>query len=136
MPPTPAQPTDGDAGGSAYLARGNQPPVPPAKAVPVHHGNLLLTGWAIKRDTVLVRAAGLNGDTEVTIDNERIPVQDIQETTRGIDGWEPLSALQLPQGTLEVPGEAFPPGIEPPQLPGDPARYAFWCRLFPRIRGC
>ena len=115
---------------------GIQQPAPPALPVPVHHGHLLLTGWAIKTDTVLVMASGLTEHTEVTINDERIKVENIFEITRGLEGWEPLSALQLPLGTLEVSGEAFPPGIKPPELPGHPAVYAFWCRLFPWIRGC
>lgn len=115
---------------------GVQAPVRPALPVPVHYGELLMTGWAIKRDTVLVKASGFTGDICVSINGERIRVDSIHEMVREDESWEPLSALQLPAGALNIVGEAFPPGIEPPAEPGDPAVYAFWCRLFPRIRGC
>ena len=115
---------------------GTQPQIRPALPVPVHYGELLLTGWAIKRDTVLVRASGFTGEISVDIDGECVMVDSVHEMIREDEGWEPLSALQLPVGTLGILGEAFPPGIEPPAEPGNPAVYAFWCRLLPRIRGC
>ncbi|MCW4465255.1 hypothetical protein OK351_07035 [Glutamicibacter sp. MNS18] len=136
MCPTPEHPPEQNNESSPDSPAGSTYPAPNAATIPVHHGDLLLTGWVIKTDTVLVRAGGLNGQTEVSVGDRRVKVEDIFEMTRGIDGWEPLSALQLPQGTLQIKGEAFPPGIEPPGAPGMPATYAFWCRLFPRVRGC
>lgn len=107
-----------------------------AQSIAVHQGNLLLTGWAVKDDVVVVMAGGLDSSVEVSIAERRIAVEEIYETSRGIDRWEPLSALQLPEGSLKVGAEAFPPGLTPPPARGMPATYAFWCRLFPRIRGC
>lgn len=107
-----------------------------AQTVAVHQGKILLTGWAVKNDVVVVLAGGLDASVEVTVDGQRIGVEEIYETTKGFERWEPLSALQLPEGTLNVGAEAYPPGMEPEHSRGMPATYAFWCRLFPRIRGC
>lgn len=109
-----------------------------AEKLPVYASNgIVLVGWAIKRDTVLVEASGLESP-HVIIDGQEVTPIQTHETTRNMDSWLPLTALELPAGTLEVHGEFYLPNLGPAPLPpnvlGD--RIAFWCRMFPRLRGC
>lgn len=109
-----------------------------AEQVPVQaNGGILLIGWAIRRDTVLVEASGLVSP-QVIIDGQEVTPIQTHETTREMDSWLPLTAFELPAGTLEVDGEFHLLDLGPTPLPpgalGD--RFSFWCRMFPRLRGC
>lgn len=117
---------------------------PTARTVPVQvNGGILLVGWAIKQDTVLVEASGL-GSARVSISGRDVTPIASHETTQGVDSRLPLTALELPAGTLEVSGEHYPPHLGPavlspdaiPDVEGPGDRIAFWCRMFPRMRGC
>ena len=100
-----------------------------------------LVGWAIRADTVVVQAAGLTGAVTVTIDGENIEVVEVLES-QGVDGLSmPLTALELPEGSLPMTGETIPAHLAPAEHSGDGsstmgARTYFWCLVFPRMRGC
>lgn len=116
----------------------SKPRPEPDGAVPVRTAEgILLAGWPIRRDTVLVHAGGLSGPVTVTIDGREVQATATHESTRGIDSWQPLTALELPENSLEIRGERFPPDMadEEPRF-GHGARRAFWCIVFPRMRGC
>ncbi|WP_346922101.1 hypothetical protein [Glutamicibacter creatinolyticus] len=130
----PSGPEPGDRPPSS--AAHGTPGWPRAATIPVHWGRLLLTGWAIRDDAVLVRASGLDESATVTVNGRNLGVLKVHESTTGKGNWEPLSALQLPAGTLEVSGDAFPPGLEPPRPPGDPVRQPGWCHYFPWLPRC
>lgn len=114
--------------------------VPAAAAeVAVSSGDVItLPGWAIRSDTVLVHASGLPDPIRVATDGEWVTAVDTFEAAVGVESEQRWTAIELPEGTLEVDGEAFPPGVTPPAT--DPtrtgARIAFWCLIFPRMRGC
>src|SRR5699024_5526345 len=109
------------------------------EAVKVRIGDdMTLVGWAVRQDTVVVQASGLNGKLTVTVGDQEVPVADTFESIDDPDTSLPMTALQLPEGTLDVTGELFPPhmltnGASPidPQKMG--ARVAFWCLVFPRM---
>lgn len=109
-----------------------------AQQVPVHaNGGILLIGWAIRPDTVLVEASGLVSP-QVLIDGQEVAPIQTHEATREMDSWLPLTAFELPAGKLEVDGEFHLPDLGPAPWPPDALgdRVAFWCRMFPRLRGC
>lgn len=122
--------------------------VQPAVECTVDAGNgLTLPGWAVRTDTVVVHAGGLTAPVRVRLGDDWITAVDSFETQlilevsdeSGASGESvPWTALELPEGTLPVDVEAFPPGLTPPAP--DPTRYgarvAFWCLVFPRMRGC
>lgn len=101
-----------------------------------------LVGWAIRADTVVVQASGLTGPITVTIDGQGLEVTEVIES-QGVEGLSlPLTALELPEGSLEMHGETIPPHMAPPAPSNDGetttmgARTYFWCLVFPRMRGC
>lgn len=100
-----------------------------------------LVGWGIRADTVVVQASGLTGPITVTIDGEDIDVTEVFES-QGAEGLSmPITALELPEGSLPMAGESIPPQMAPPEpSPDEPqtmgARTFFWCLVFPRMRGC
>lgn len=121
-------------------------------------GDLTLPGWAVRPDTVVVHAGGITAPARVRIGADWVTAVDTFEAELGRsldlalndddDGQDdaaavdaeqvPWTALELPEGTLAVDVESFPPGITPPAH--DPSRFgarvAFWCLVFPRMRGC
>lgn len=113
-----------------------------AQSIPVHTADgVLLVGWAVRNDTVVVHASGLTGTLTATVDDRPIEAVDTHEAVKDVDSWQPLTALELPQGSLRVAGELFPPHMLPavasaddPQTLG--ARISFWCLVFRRMRGC
>lgn len=113
-----------------------------AEAVAVRtQNNVVLVGWAVRRDTVVVQAGGLTGPLTVTVGDREVEAIETFETTENVDSWQPLTALQLPEGTLELAGEFFPPhmlsnGVSPDDSETMGARVLFWCLVFPRMRGC
>lgn len=120
-----------------------------ARSLPVHTAcGIVLVGWAIRTDTVLVQASGLEANVRVVVDGQDvIPIgvhQSAGHESTGLelawsaDSWPRVTALELPPGTLAVRGERSVPRFGPAPLPSDvmPAHVAFWCRLFPRMRGC
>lgn len=96
-------------------------------------------GWIVRSDVVVVQAGGLKAPLTVTIDGEPLVAEAAYETTLRPDDEQPWTALELPLGTVEVIGE-----LRPPTLPGEDSgdtlihseRIAFWCLVFPRMRGC
>lgn len=103
--------------------------------------DLVLVGWAVRQDTVVVQAGGLTGPLTVTIGDREIEATEVFESEPALGSWQPLTALQLPEGSLNVAGEVFPPHmLSNGPAPDDPqtmgARVAFWCLVFPRMRGC
>lgn len=113
-----------------------------AEAVAVRTENdVLLVGWGVRQDTVVVQAGGLQGPLTVTIGDQEIQATEIFEANQDIDSWQPLTALELPEGSLNLAGDLYPPHMLPEiPSPDDPqtmgARVAFWCLVFPRMRGC
>lgn len=118
-------------------------PVPAAQHLVDVGSGLTLPGWAVRTDTVVVHAGGLPAHARVRVrgKDEWVTAIEAFEAQLGLHatGDEvPWTALELPEGSLTVDGEAHPPGITPPAT--DPtsmgARVAFWCLVFPRMRGC
>lgn len=112
-----------------------------ARSLPVRTpGGMVLVGWAIRNDTVLVQASGVEANVRVILDGQDVLPIAVHESAAGwgADSAWPVTALELPLGTLTVGRERSVPGFGPASLPSDvqPAHVAFWCRLFPRIRGC
>ena len=108
-----------------------------AYRVTLDHG-IDLVGWGIRADTVVVQASGLTTPITVTIGDQNIEVAEVF-TADGVDGFSmPLTALELPEGSLKIQGEAMPPHmLDQQQSPDEPmgARTFFWCLVFPRMRG-
>lgn len=106
-----------------------------AVAVPVHHGELLLAGWAIREDVVLVQASGLSALAEVEVHGNRHAPQQRREVTTDLGGWDRWTVLLLEPGTLPMDGDAYPPGL---CAGGDepPIEVVPWCQLFPWFPGC
>ena len=100
-----------------------------------------LVGWGVRADTVVVQASGLTGPITVTIDGQDVEVSEVIESN-GVEGLSmPITALELPEGSLPMAGESIPPQMAPPEpSPDEPqtmgARTFFWCLVFPRMRGC
>lgn len=103
-------------------------------------------GWVVRRDLVVVQAGGLKQPISVTVDGVQVQAEIVHETTRDPADDQPWTALELPDGTLDVVGEYHPPTLPAaprPAPPGDGdrvrtlgARVAFWCLVFPQLRGC
>lgn len=102
---------------------------------------MTLVGWAIRADTVVVQASGITGPVSVTIDDQQVEVTEIF-ASNGVEGLSmPLSALELPQGSLPLAGEVLPAHLAPTQVDDgtsttSSARTFVWCLIFPRMRGC
>lgn len=102
---------------------------------------MTLVGWPIRADHVVVQASGLTGPITVHIDGADLEVTDVHESAGVEDFSMPVSALTLPEGSLDVPGEIIPPHLAPPEHADNGtqtmgARTYFWCLVFPRMRGC
>lgn len=110
--------------------------LPQAQSVPVYHGELLLVGWAIRSDAVLVIASGLGKGTRVEIEGTKVTPQSIGETTKAPKSWEPLTVLLLKPGTLPIDGDHFPPGFLTWRNPDIPLTNPSWCKIFPWLPGC
>ncbi|WP_418908761.1 hypothetical protein [Glutamicibacter endophyticus] len=136
MSPTPA-PDLGHGNGKNDRDSGDATiTLPEAQAVPVQCAGLLLTGWAIRRDTVLLEAGGLTRDCTVELNGEQVTPSEIQQGPRLPDSWRQVTVLHLPAGSLPVDGERAPAGFEFPTDDRMGARVMFWCRLFPWLYGC
>ena len=97
---------------------------------------IVMTGWAIRTDVVLVRASGVTDRASVHINGKDIsPLAYHEATENRLEAWEPLTALQLPPGSLPVTGDAYPPGLVPDHDP-DRAWRPLWCLIFPNLPGC
>lgn len=97
-----------------------------------------MPGWVVASDVVVVQAGGLKAPISVTVDGATLTAEATHETTLGVDDEKPWTALELPDGTIEVAGERRPPTL-PESLGTDRplgARRAFWCLVFPLMRGC
>lgn len=97
-----------------------------------------LPGWIVASDVVLVQAGGLKAPISVTVDGVTLAAEAMHESTLGVDDEQPWTALELPEGTVEVVGDRRPPTL-PESLGTDRplgARRAFWCLVFPLMRGC
>lgn len=103
--------------------------------------DMTLVGWAIRADTVVVQASGITGPVSVTIDDQQVEVTEIF-ASNGVEGLSmPLSALELPEGSLPMAGEVLPAHLAPTQVDDGAsttmsARTFVWCLIFPRMRGC
>lgn len=72
----------------------------------------------------------------MSVDGAAIVAEVAHEAPLG-DDEQPWTALELPPGTIEVTGEVRPPTLPEGLGGGDlGARRAFWCLVFPRMRGC
>lgn len=109
--------------------------LPVARSFPVHVDNLLLVGWAIRSDALLVQAGGMGESVQVNIQGEHVKPVEIRYVGRELKGWEPWTLLLLETGTLHVGHDAFPPGFEgfdhDDELGDSP-----WCRFFPWLPEC
>ncbi|MBP2398968.1 hypothetical protein [Glutamicibacter protophormiae] len=115
---------------------GNRGPLlPVARSFPVHVDNLLLVGWAIRSDALLVQAGGMGGSVLVDIHGNRVNPAKIRDVGQQLNGWEPWTLLVLETGILHVGHDAFPPGFEgfdhDDELGDSP-----WCRFFPWLPEC
>lgn len=122
----------------------------PAASHPVEVADgVTLPGWAVRTDTIVVHAAHLPAPVRVHIGHDWVTAVETFEARLGLDADPdstaasaldgiPWTAIELPEGSLKVDGEAFPPGLTPPASnPAERgARVAFWCLVFPRMRGC
>jgi len=100
-----------------------------------------LVAWPIRADHVVVQASGLTGPITVRIDGQDIEVTDVFESNGIEDLSMPMTALELPAGSLELAGESIPPHLAPLKQDDDGtktmgAKTYFWCLVFPRMRGC
>lgn len=109
-------------------------------AVSTNDGRLLV-GWGVRQDTVVVEADDLQAPVTVAIGDQQIETSELFESSADAVPGQPLTALQLPEGSLNLAGELFPPRMLPeipdpeePQTMG--ARVSFWCIVFRRMRGC
>lgn len=109
-------------------------------AVATQDGRLLV-GWGVRQDTVVVETDTLEGPVTVAIGERHIETAELFESSSDVGTGQPLTALQLPEGSLNLAGELFPPRMLPeipdpdePQTMG--ARVSFWCIVFRRMRGC
>lgn len=102
---------------------------------------MTLVGWPIRADHVVVQASGLTGPITVRIDGQDVEVTNVYESAGVEDFSMPVTALELPEGSIDVPGEIIPPHMAPQEQADDGsqtmgARTFFWCLVFPRMRGC
>lgn len=101
----------------------------------------LFVGWGVRQDTVVVLADGIEGPVTVAIGDRYLETTELFEASTALDSAQPMTALQLPEGSLNLAGELFPPHMLPEiPDPNEPhthnARVSFWCIVFRRMRGC
>lgn len=109
-------------------------------AVSTRDGRLLV-GWSVRQDTVVVQAEDLEGPVTVAIGNHHVETNELFGATSASASAQPLTALQLPEGSLNLADEYFPPYMlpeisGPDELQTTEARRSFWCIVFRRMRGC
>lgn len=105
-----------------------------------------LVGYLIRSDAVLVMEPDVRLPAIVFVnDREVAPIEAHRPGILDPETLEPSdtyrwTALQLPDGTVDVPGERIPPGVDVPISDepgkGHGARRSMWCWFFPRLRGC
>lgn len=99
-----------------------------------------LIGRVMQGDIVIVEKAGLVQPISITLDGLSIEAELVHESTSlALGADEPWTALELPVGTFD--GGCASPTTPPSQDPSEDiktlgARVAFWCLLFPGLRGC
>lgn len=111
-------------------------------------------GWAVRRDLVVARCAGLQTPVTIILGSREIVSVAVYERSVEADDGQTWSAAVLPEGTLPLEGEVFPPGLDRlarsaiplttdhtdhtvhrSEAPAQVTR-SIWCFLFPRARGC
>ncbi|MFJ2619031.1 hypothetical protein [Glutamicibacter sp. NPDC087344] len=108
---------------------------PRARSIPVHFKNVLLVGWVVRADVVLVQAGGLDRTAKVEINGILVPPLTVRFAGDAFKGWEPWTALILKPDTLPMKHDAFPPGLEC-QDDDDDFGAAPWCKILPWFPGC
>lgn len=108
-------------------------------------------GWAVRRDLVVARCAGLQTPVTIIIGSRKAVSVAVYERTIEADDGQAWTAAVLPEGTLPLEGELFPPDfdrlarsvmplrtdltVHRSEAPAQVTR-SIWCLLFPRARGC
>lgn len=97
-----------------------------------------IPGWAVRQDVVVTHAGGLQPPLTAVVNGDPVEAEVVHEATIELDSEQPWTALELPEGSIAVQGERFPPGLAAgaDDRPGFGARRAFWCIMFPQMRGC
>ena len=99
-------------------------------------------GWIVRRDVVVIQAGGLKQPLRVRDGKVHAEAGTVHESEAESCDAAPWTALELPTGTFDIEGEHYPPTL--PENTGGvskdgqrfQARVAFWCLVFPRMRGC
>lgn len=108
-------------------------------------------GWAVRRDLVVARCAGLQTPVTVILGSRETVSVAVYERSVEADDGQAWTAAVLPEGTLPLDGELFPPDfdrlarsvmplrtdhtVHRSEAPAQVTR-SIWCFLFPRARGC
>lgn len=108
-------------------------------------------GWAVRQDLVVARCTGLQTPVTIILGSRQAVSVAVYERTVEADDGQAWTAAVLPEGTLPLEGELFPPGFDRLARSGMPigtdhtahrskapaqVTRSLWCFVFPRARGC
>lgn len=97
---------------------------------------VLVPGWVIRKDVVVTQAGGLRQPISVIVGGAPVQSEKVLETKPSSPDDLPWTALELPSGTFDVAGDHYPPVVPEPIAGGQKGSMAFWCYVFPGLRGC